>query len=62
MGFWMLKFSRSRVDDALDLNPAFKIGVGTELRSRFALEAGYFPLKGPTFVVNSAYAWVKYRQ
>jgi len=56
-GFWVMKFSRSRVDDALDINPGFRLGVGTHIwrlgHGDVGVEVAYLPLKGPTYVVNS---------
>ncbi len=63
-GFLMLKLSRSRIDDAIDFNPVFRLGLGSEVRvygdKRVDFELGYLPLKGPTYVVNSGYLKTRY--
>jgi DNA-binding beta-propeller fold protein YncE len=64
IGFWFMKFSRNRYEDALDLNPGVRIGVGKhvgryrggDLLARFE----YMPLKGPTYLLNTAMASLRY--
>ena len=56
-GLWFFKFSRIRMGEALDLNPAFRLGIGSDIRTYKAgdlsIEGAYLPLKGPTYVINS---------
>jgi hypothetical protein len=57
-GAWFLKFSGTPARQALDLNPAARLGIGTRVQT-FAqgllrVEAAYLPLKGPNYLVNSA--------
>jgi sugar lactone lactonase YvrE len=64
IGFWFMKFSRNRYEDALDLNPAIRIGVekhvgryrGGDLLARLE----YMPLKGPTYFLNTAMASLRF--
>jgi DNA-binding beta-propeller fold protein YncE len=64
IGFWFMKFSRNRYEDALDLNPGVRIGVekhvgmyrGGDLLARFE----YMPLKGPTYFLNTAIASLRF--
>lgn len=64
IGFWLMKFSRNRYEDALDLNPGFRFGVGRYV-GRFrggdlSARLEYMPLKGPTYFLNTAVVSLRY--
>jgi hypothetical protein len=64
VGFWLIKFSRVGLGDAFDLNPAFRLGLGADVRTHrqgvLRIEGAYLPLRGPSFVISSFTVALKY--
>jgi DNA-binding beta-propeller fold protein YncE len=64
VGFWFIKFSRNRYEDALDLNPGFRFGVGKQVGTYrdgdLLARLEYMPLKGPTYLLNTAVVSLRY--
>jgi hypothetical protein len=63
-GAWLIKFRRTRVREALHLNPTARLGLGARIhavgRGVLRVEACYFPLKGPTYLVESGAVCLQY--
>jgi len=57
VGFWFFKFSRARLGEAIDLNPALRLGLKTEigkiLHGTLSIEGAYLHLKGPSYHIPS---------
>jgi DNA-binding beta-propeller fold protein YncE len=64
VGLWFMKFSRNRYEDALDMNPGFRFGVekqvGTYRDGDLLARLEYMPLKGPTYLLNTAIVSLRY--